>query len=513
MESGGSVANPFRAGLPASKTAGPSSIIIFGASGDLTARKLVPALYDLAVDGLLPRVAILGASRSDMSDDAFRASLLEGVAQHARHRPVDQALWSTFAASIHYQAVAYDDAASMKALAMRLMAIDQTHAMAGNHLFYLSTPPTVFGPIVRNLGVAGLATPGDGLFARVIIEKPFGVDLATAMALNREIREVLSENQIFRIDHYLGKETVQNLLVMRFANGIFEPLWNNKYVDHVQITGAEVLGVERRSAYFERAGILRDMVQNHLLQVLSLAAMEPPGSFEADAVRNEKVKVVQALRPIEANDPLGRVIRGQYASGSILGDSVPAYRDEAGVQPRSTTETFVALKLFIDNWRWAGVPFYLRSGKRLPKRVTEVAFHFKAAPHRLFKNAKDSIGMEGNVLAIRIQPDEGIALSIGAKVPAASMEIAPVSMEFRYASSFGRDAPAAYERLLLDALSGDGTLFTRGDEVEATWRFITPIHEAWAASTEDPEFYEAGTWGPRGSVDLLRQDGRSWRRP
>lgn len=504
--------NPFRADLPSDRNPEPATVVIFGASGDLTKRKLIPALYSLASDRLLPRLAIVGASRSEITDDAFRTSIREGLDKYARHRPVNDDIWSTFGHDIFYQQCGFDDPADFQKLKQRLEAIEKERGLPGNRLFYLSTPPSAFAPIIKNLGAAGLVDKDDRPYARVIIEKPFGTDLESARALNREVRAVLEEKQIYRIDHYLGKETVQNLMVFRFANGIFEPLWNNKYVDHVQITGAETLGVEGRGGYFDNAGILRDMVQNHLMQVLALAAMEPPVSFHADSVRDEKTKVLRALRPIEPAQLAERVVRGQYAAGSVLGVQVPGYREESGVPPSSKTETFVAMKLFIDNWRWAGVPFYLRSGKRMPKRVTEISIHFKQAPHRLFREHQMA-DVGSNVLAIRIQPDEGITLSIGSKVPGPSIEIAPVTMEFRYASSFGVEAPEAYERLLLDALNGDGTLFTRGDEVEASWQFITAIHEAWAKSSFPPFSYEAGTWGPEAARRMIEEEKRMWRNP
>lgn len=501
--------NPFRTDTSSQRSPEPATVVIFGASGDLTKRKLVPALYNLLVEGHASRLAIVGASRRPLGDERFREIAREGIEAHSRNA-LDPQLFESLARGIHYQAIDYDDPASFSALRERLEAVEAELGLPGNRLFYLSVPPRAFAPIIRQLGAAGLVTPTER-FARVIIEKPFGTDLASAQALNHEVHEVLHEDQIFRIDHYLGKETVQNLLVFRFANGIFEPLWNNKYVDHVQITGAETLGVEGRGAYFERAGILRDMVQNHLFQVLCLAAMEPPTSFSPDAVRNEKLKVLEALRPVTADDIDARVVRGQYAAGSVLGQGVPGYREEGGVDPASKTETFVALKLFVDNWRWAGVPIYLRSAKRMPKRVTEIAIHFKAPPLRLFGDQMADV--QGNVLAVRIQPDEGITLHLGSKVPGQAMEVAPVNMEFRYASSFGVQVPEAYERLLLDALIGDGTLFTRGDEVEASWRFITPIHEAWAASEGECEPYEAGAWGPDLAHAMLSAAGRRWRRP
>ncbi len=503
--------NPFRADTPSDRTPEPATVVIFGASGDLTQRKLIPAIYNLIVERHLTRVAIVGTSRSEISDDAFRARARDGVEQHSRGTFAED-VWEHFAPGLYYQQGGFDDPEAYQALKARIEEVEKEQNLPGNRLFYLSTPPSVFATIIRRLGEAGLVDPKEEPFARVIVEKPFGKDLASAKQLNTEVHEVLKEDQVFRIDHYLGKETVQNLLVFRFANGIFEPLWNSKYVDHVQITGAETLGVEGRGGYFEKAGILRDMVQNHLFQVLSLAAMEPPVSFDANAVRSEKTKVLQALRPIDPHRVTERVVRGQYAAGSVLGADVPGYREEDGTDPKSRTETFVAMKLFVDNWRWAGVPFYLRSAKRMPKKVTEIAIHFKSAPLPLF-GREQMADLGGNVLAVRIQPDEGITLGLGSKVPGQSIEIAPVTMEFRYASSFGVEAPEAYERLLLDALNGDGTLFTRGDEVEASWRFITPIHEAWEAKKVEPELYEAGSWGPEAAHQLLAEDGRRWRRP
>ena len=510
--------NPLREGLVEERIPEPATMVIFGASGDLARRKLLPALYSLTRDRLLPaRFAVLGFARHAQSDDDFREEMRRGCDEFARRRPVDAALWSAFARNLFYQQGAYDDPASFQRLKARLEEIERTLGLPGNRVFYLSTPPSAFAPVIRSLGQAELAPkPAPGKpFARVIIEKPFGVDLDTARALNRQVHEILDERQIYRIDHYLGKETVQNLLVFRFSNGIFEPLWNNHFVDHVQITGAETVGVEGRGGYFEQAGSMRDMVQNHLMQVLSLAAMEPPVAFEADAVRDEKLKVLKALRHIPDEDFDKQVIRGQYTAGSIAGRAVPGYRQEPGVSPTSTTETFVALKLFIDSWRWAGVPFYLRSGKRMPKRVTEIAIHFKDAPHLLFGTRGHPI--RPNVLSIRIQPDEGIALNFGSKLPGPAMEIAPVSMEFRYGSSFGVEPPEAYERLLLDCLLGDGTLFTRGDEVEASWTWVSRIHRRWAADTAAGQTllpgYAAGTWGPPEAERMMAADGRAWRLP
>jgi glucose-6-phosphate 1-dehydrogenase len=518
--------NPLREGLAEERVPEPAAMVIFGASGDLTHRKLFPALYSLTRDRLLPaRFAIIGFARKPLTDDAFREEMRQGCAQYARRRPLDPELWAALASHVFYQEGAYDDPASFARLKTRLEEIERTLGLPGNRVFYLSTPPSSFAPVIKSLGQAGLAPPPPPAgtappqppppFARVIIEKPFGTDLDSARALNRQIHEILDERQIYRIDHYLGKETVQNLLVFRFANGIFEPVWNNRFVDHVQITGAETVGVEARGGYFEQAGSLRDMVQNHLLQVMSLAAMEPPVAFDPDSVRDEKLKVLKALRPIPSSEIDRHVVRAQYAAGSIAGETVRGYRDEPAVSPTSATETFEALRLYIDSWRWAGVPFYVRSGKRLPKRVTEIAIQFKEAPHLLFGRRGE--GIRPNVLSIRIQPDEGIALNFGSKLPGPAMEIAPVSMEFRYGSSFGVEPPEAYERLLLDCLLGDGTLFTRADEVEASWTWVSRIHRAWAAETaaggSTLATYPAGSWGPEAADQLLAADGRAWRLP
>lgn len=508
-ESGG---NPFRGSGPSGRRPEPATIVIFGASGDLTERKLVPALYSLAAEHHLSKLAIVGFGRTALTDDAFRAQLRAGVEKFARRRPIDPELWSSFGAPIYYQQGHFDDPASFQRLKERLSRIEAEHGLPRNRLYYLAVPPSAFAPIVQNLGASGLAEEGDRTFSRVIIEKPFGTDLESARSLNKSIRTVLHERQIYRIDHYLGKETVQNLLVFRFANGIFEPVWNSRFVDQVQITGAETLGVENRAGYFDQAGIMRDMVQNHLLQVVSLAALEPPAEMSGEAIRDEKVKVLRALRPIRKEEIETRAVRAQYVRGSVLGGDVPGYLEEKGIGPASRTETYVALKLFIDNWRWAGVPFYLRSAKRMPKRVTEISIHFKAAPLRLFRELNLAEG-QSNVLAIRIQPDEGIRLAIGTKVPGPSTEIAPVTMEFRYASAFGASTAEAYERLLLDSLLGDSTLFIREDEVDASWSFITPIQRAWAERPESLSTYAAGSWGPKAAERMLEIDGRAWRRP
>jgi glucose-6-phosphate 1-dehydrogenase len=506
--------NPLREGLVEERLPEPCTMVIFGASGDLTRRKLMPALYSLARDRLLPpSLAVVGVARRPISDDEFRKQMREGCDHFARRRPVDPQLWESFASGIFYVSGEFHDPAAYARLRTRLEEIDRLRGIPGNRLFYLSTPPGSFPPILEQLGAAGLIQrEHERPFTRIIIEKPFGTDLESARQLNREVQSVADESQIYRIDHYLGKETVQNLLVFRFANGIFEPLWNAKYVDHVEITGAESIGIEGRGGYFEQAGILRDMVQNHLFQIVCLTAMEPPVAWSADEIRDEKLKVLKALRHIPEREMAEYVVRGQYAAGSIAGKPLRGYQEEPGVAQGSIAETYVALRFFIDNWRWAGVPFYLRAAKAMPKKVTEVALYFKAAPLRLFSEGGRHAA-EPNVLAIRIQPDEGISLKFGSKVPGPTTEIHPVTMEFHYGTSFGAEPPEAYERLLLDCMLGDATLFTRADEVEASWRWVSRIHQAWAQSgaTAIPT-YEAGTWGPAEADALLARDGRQWRR-
>lgn len=502
--------NPLREGLSARAVPQPCSIVIFGATGDLTNRKLIPALYNLAADGELPpAVAIVGFARRDKSDDQFRSDLEKTTRKFSR-QAVREEIWKTFAQSIFYHQSEFGDEAGYKTLAKRLDKIDKDYGTRGNRLFYFAAAPDQFEPILKHLKAAGLNETCKGSWARVIVEKPFGTDLASARELNRIIRNSFTEEQTYRIDHFLGKETAQNILVLRFANAIFAPLWNTHYIEHVQITAAETLGVETRGSFYERAGALRDMVQNHLLQLLCLVAMEPPTDLGADSIRDEKVKVVRSLRRLSATEIAASVVRGQYIEGAIYGKPVVGYRQEQNVQLDSQTETFVALRLFIDNWRWADVPIYMRVGKRLPKSATEISVHFKKAPAVLFnKDLSDR-----NVLVIRIQPDEGLSLRIHAKVPGTSFRIEPVKMDFHYGTSFGRPSPEAYERLLLDAMSGDATLFARRDEVEEAWAFIDPIEEAWHAKKDAPGlfFYPAGSWGPEEADDLLARDGRAWRR-
>nr|MBA3767578.1 glucose-6-phosphate dehydrogenase [Acidobacteriota bacterium] len=437
-------------------------------------------------------------------------AMREAVEKYGEEKSVDDAVWESFASGLFYMPGEFDDAEVFKRLRETLERLDAERGTSGNRLFYLSTAPSFFGLISEQLGAAGLAHAEGKGWTRVIVEKPFGHNLESARKLNAELASVFHEDQVYRIDHYLGKETVQNLLVFRFANSIFEPLWNRQYIDHVQITNAEALGVEGRGAYYEEAGVVRDMIQNHVFQVVSLVAMEAPASLSANSVRDEKIKVMQAIRPIPVDRVDEYAVRGQYGPGYVLGDSVPGYRQETGVNPESSTETFAALKLYFDNWRWADVPFYIRSGKRLQKRVTEIAIQFKEVPHRLF-NAAD-VPLEPNVLVIRIQPNEGITLRFGAKLPGQRMRIRWVNMDFRYGSSFGVHTPEAYERLLLDCILGDSTLYARRDMTERGWEIVTPILEAWRQPALAFPNYEAGTWGPQAADDLIARDGRRWRR-
>jgi glucose-6-phosphate 1-dehydrogenase len=507
--------NPLREGLAGERVPPPCTMVIFGASGDLTKRKLVPALYSLARDRLLPSsFNVVGVARREVENSAFRQNMRASCDQFARRRPVEDSLWATFSEGIYYCSGTFEDPATYDKLKRLCDELDQRRGTHGNRVFYLSVPPAEYPTILNMLGVAGLINREPaGPFTRVIIEKPFGRDLDSARALNRIVHEHMREDQTFRIDHYLGKETVQNILVFRFANALWEPLWNGKYVDHVQLTVAEAIGVEGRGAYYESSGVVRDMVQNHMFQFLCMMAMEPPVAFEADAVRDEKLKVLRALRRLSPESVDKLVVRGQYAPGSVAGKPLGGYRQEPGVAAGSNIETYVAMKLFIDNWRWAGVPFYLRAGKALPKRVTEIAIHFKKVPHTIFPHSAEKLESEPNVLSIRIQPDEGIAIKFFSKVPGPTMDVVPVPMEFRYGTSFGAEPPEAYERLILDCMLGDGTLFTRGDEVEASWTWIDIIEQAWARAPA-PDFpnYAAGTWGPEAADRLLAADGRAWRR-
>jgi glucose-6-phosphate 1-dehydrogenase len=501
--------NPLREGMRSARIPEPNTLVIFGASGDLTQRKLVPALYSLAVEGLLPGgFSVVGFARRQKTHEQFRQEMKDAVARHSRAQP-QASVWDAFAANLYYCASEFGEESGYESLADLLRHIEAETGQS-NRLYYLATPPEYYATIAERLGASGLAR-GEG-WSRVIVEKPFGHDLDSAVELNRVLNAAFDEGQVYRIDHYLGKETVQNLLVFRFANGIFEPIWNRRYIDHVQITVAENIGIEGRGSYYDRAGVIRDIIQNHAMQLLSLAAMEPPATFEPNAVRDEKVKVLRAMRPVPPDRANEFTLRGQYAEGVISGKRFAAYQDEKGVAADSRTETYLALKLYVDNWRWAGVPFYVRSGKALAKRVTEIAIVFRQPPLALFPTSESRI--EPNVLSITIQPDEGISLRFGAKVPGplASLRIRPVEMDFRYGASFGQEAPDAYERLLLDALLGDATLFTRRDEVEAAWSFVTPITRGWETLPARVPTYEAGTWGPREADDFIEADGRKWRR-
>jgi len=505
--------NPLREGLATERIPAPTAVVIFGASGDLTKRKLLPALYNLAVSRLLPPGAsVVGFARRAKTDEEFRNEQRESVGRFSRRKPLDEPVWNDFAAGLFYCQANYDDPAGYEKLKALLERLDRERGTRGNRLYYLSVPPSEFATIVNHLDAAGLIGDADQEeqrgFTRLVIEKPFGTDLQTGDALDRTILSAFDERQVFRIDHYLGKETVQNLLVFRFANSIFEPLWSREHIEQVQITVAEDIGVEGRGSFYEEAGAMRDVVQNHLLQVLSLVAMEAPVAFDADAVRDEKTKVVRALRPIVGADVAKHTVRGQYAHGTHAGHPVPGYREEESVSATSRTETYVAMRAMVDNWRWGGVPFYLRAGKRLNKRVTEVSLHFKQVPHALFLGAG---AVEPDVLSIRIQPDEGIALKFMSKVPGPVTTLRPVTMDFRYGTSFGDAGPEAYERLILESMLGDATLFARSDEVRAAWQYCTPILERWR-ELGDPEPYPAGSWGPAGADAMLHADGRHWRR-
>ena len=506
------IPNPLRAGLRAETAPEPCAVVIFGASGDLAHRKLVPALYNLAAGAHLPAaLGIVGVSKSEYAHQEFAKNMREAVGKFSRTKPIDEEVWQDFAAGMRYVAGSFDDAQTFTKLKAQLEELDRTRATRGNRLYYFATPPSTFPTLLHQLKVAGLINPPlDPAFTRVVIEKPFGRDLSSARQLNRLVLETCDEKQVFRIDHYLGKETVQNLLVFRFGNSIFEPVWNRRYVDHVEITAGEELGIEARGRYYEEAGILRDMIQNHVLQLVCLSAMEPPVAFDADAVRDEKIKVLRAVEIFETPEQvMHNVVLGQYAAGSIAGADVPGYQQEKDVAQGSRTPTFVALKLNIRSWRWDGVPFYIRSGKRMPKRATEIAVHFRPLPHSLFGQGRS----QPNVLIIRVQPQEGIALRFSAKVPGERYRPRTVSMDFRYGSTFGSASPEAYERLLLDAMRGDQTLFTRKDEVEAAWKIVGSILKATESSEFPAPFpYGAGTWGPPAADELLGQDGRAWRR-
>ncbi|MEO7717192.1 MAG: glucose-6-phosphate dehydrogenase [Capsulimonas sp.] len=493
----------------------PCNIIIFGATGDLTHRKLIPALFSIEAQGLLPEnVKIIGFARRDYSDQSYREELKASLEEFAPDLwKESQDAWPRFAHRVVFHRSDFDNSQGFEWLRERLDKFDETEGTGGNRLFYLATPPSTYSTVIEQLGKAGLAKRDgetNNPFIRIIVEKPFGSDLTTARALNTELKTVFDEDQIYRIDHYLGKETVQNIFVFRFANALFEPLWNGKYIDNVQVTVAETVGVEQRAGYFDTAGELRDMVQSHALQILSLIAMEPPNSLGANDVRDEKVKVLRAIKPVVGKECTDCVVRGQYGAGQINGKDVPAYRDEPNVPKESVTDSFVALKMEIQNWRWSGVPFFVRAGKRMGQRLTEINIVFKDIPPILLKQLSPT-GVEPNVITIRVQPNEGISMRLSAKPPGAQTRAVPVDMNFTYGTSFGQRIHDAYERLLMDAMLGDAALFTRDDEVEAEWALITPILEAWK-NTPAPDLpnYAAGSWGPDAANRLATDIGRKW---
>jgi glucose-6-phosphate 1-dehydrogenase len=495
------------------KTLEPCSIIIFGASGDLTARKLIPAFYQLCKEKQMPsEFRIIGFARREKTDESWRAELRAALDQFSRTKPVDEKVWKEFSAKLFYCPGDVTDAAAYKRLEERLTSFGHG-PLRENLLFYLAVSPSQFGEVVEQIHRAGLLNKEGSAWQRIVVEKPFGHDLASAKALNRELTRFAHEQQVCRIDHYLGKETVQNILMFRFSNSVFERLWDRNLIDHVQITVSEKLGVGQRGGYYEEAGALRDMVQNHMLQVLSLVAMEPPVSLEAEAIRDEKVKLLKSIRPLGPDDVARQVVRGQYFAGTVDGQPVPGYRQEPKVKPDSNVETYVALKLFIDNWRWSGVPFYLRTGKCLPQSASEVRVQFRPTPHVLFA-AQCGPKLDANALALRLQPNEGISMHFNGKVPGMSLGVRPVRMHFSYNAEFGAYTPEAYERLLLDAIAGDATLFIRRDEVEIAWRVVDSIRKGWENQPlTNREFYAAGTWGPVTAEDLFAQSGHVWHEP
>ncbi len=495
--------NPLLEGLGLARTPPSCALVIFGASGDLTQRKLFPALYSLAFRHLLPRnFAVVGVARTEESEDDFRERMKQGVEEFGRD-PVRDDVWDTLAEGMRYVAMDFKDESGWSKLSKVLADLDKNLGTAGNRVYYFAVPPAAIGTLVEEIGKRRSKNGWD----RLVIEKPFGHDLASAQELNTLIAESFDESEVFRIDHYLGKETVQNMLALRFANGIFEPVWNRQFIDHVQVTVAESIGIEQRADYYEQAGAIRDIFQNHLLQLVALTAMEPPIDFTAESVRNEKVKVLRSLRTPGPHE----VVRGQYGQGFVEGEEVAGYREEDGVTPDSTTDTYVAAKLYVDNWRWADTPFYVRAGKRLARRETTIAIQFQRAPHPPFAEIAGE-GLRPNVLLVHVQPDEGVSLSIGAKVPGAGMTIRPVHMDFLYGGTFRTGIPEAYERLILDVLLGDATLFTRSDEVAEEWTLVDAIAGFWRRDKPTFPNYAAGTWGPPTANELLERDGRSWRR-
>jgi glucose-6-phosphate 1-dehydrogenase len=507
-------ANPFQDPLRFERRVPPCAIVIFGANGDLTKRKLLPALYRLAYERRIPQsFAVIGNSRTQMNHEEFRSKMKESVQQFIENSPFDEALWQTFEQSLYYVAGDLKDRKCYEAIKTKLAEIERDHQTNGNVLYYLSTQPSYYATAVEQLGAAGLQK-GNG-WRRLVVEKPFGHDLNSAKELTNCIHEVFPERDVYRIDHYLGKETVQNVLAFRFGNGIFEPLWNRRYVNNVQITAAESIGVEGRGAYYQEAGALRDMIQNHLLQVMATVTMEPPAVFDADSVRDERAKLLRAVRVMKKDDVSLYAAPGQYGPAKMGGQEVPGFRQEEGVDPHAQTDTYAAATFFVDNWRWAGVPFYIRSGKRMPKRVTDIAIQFAAPPLSMFQQ-ETRLGPRSprpNLLILRIQPEEGISLRFLSKSPGSGMRVRPVSMDFNYGSSFGERTPTAYETLLVDAMAGDPTLYTRQDMVEASWQVVEPILEVWQNKKCNSPNYDAGSWGPKNSDEMLARQGHVWRVP
>jgi glucose-6-phosphate 1-dehydrogenase len=502
--------NPFQDPLRFERRVPECTIVIFGANGDLTKRKLMPALYRLAYDRRLGAgFAVIGISRTPLSDDQFRANMVEAVKKFSEDTTFDEDVWRAFASGLFYVAGDIGDAALYGKVRDRLRQIEETRHTGGNVLFYLSTQPSQYAPAALGIGAAGLGK-GNG-WRRLVVEKPFGHDLASARELSDRLHEVFNESEVYRIDHYLGKETVQNILAFRFGNGIFEPLWNRRYINHVQITAAESIGVEGRGKFYQEVGALADMIQNHLLQVMATIAMEPSASFRANSVRDERSKLLRSIRPMTPEEILQNAVPGQYGPAHIGDEDVPGFRQEQGVDGEAQTDSYVAVTLFVENWRWAGVPFCVRTGKRLPKRVTEIAIQFNPAPLAIFD--EDGGERSPNLLIVRIQPEEGISLKFLSKRPGSGMDLRPVSMDFNYGSSFGERSPSAYETLLLDAIGGDATLYTRQDMVEASWAVVEPIQQVWRATKFDFPNYAAGTWGPKQADEMLARRGHVWRKP
>jgi glucose-6-phosphate 1-dehydrogenase len=509
--------NPLLVGERIRATPPPTAMVVFGGSGDLAHRKIIPALYNLELTRMLPQqFAVVGVSRSPYSDEEYRTDMRQAVERFSRTQPIQSQVWDSFASRLRYITGSTDDPATYGKVGDLLERFDREHGTDGNRLFYMSLIPKLFPGAIEGIGKSGIGGRGyDRGWSRVVVEKPFGHDLASARELQQLVTEVFPERDVFRIDHYLGKESVQNIIAFRFANGIFEPVWSHHFVDHVQVTVAESIGIEHRGNFYETAGAIRDIIQNHALQLLALIAMEPPATFEPEDVRNERVKVLKALRRMDGATVDRNVVRGQYGAGWVDGQPVPAYREEPDVAPDSMVETYVAAEFLVDNWRWGGTPIFLRTGKRLPKRATEVVVQFKVAPHLPFGESSKE-GLEPNALVLRIQPNEGITLKFGAKAPGPSMDVRSVNMDFSYGTSFATDLPDAYERLLLDVMAGDPTLFPRWDSVEEAWQIIQPILDRWA-ETPPPEFpnYEAGEWGPKAADELIARHSpnRRWRRP